>query len=79
MNKKSMIIGAIVVLIRKLMIPTMAMGWPSMMVAICFFSGVNLMVLGLVGEYVGRMFLGLNREPQYVVREVVEGKEDKKL
>ena len=73
------IIGAIVVLIRKLMIPTMAMGWPSMMVAICFFSGVNLMVLGLVGEYVGRMFLGLNREPQYVVREVVEGKEDKKL
>ena len=73
------IIGAIVVLIRKLMIPTMAMGWPSMMVAICFFSGVNLMVLGLVGEYVGRMFLGLSREPQYVVREVVEGKEDKKL
>ena len=71
------IIGAIAVVIRKLMIPTMALGWPSMMVAICFFSGVNLMVLGLVGEYVGRMFLGLNRDPQYVVREVLEGKETK--
>ncbi len=71
------IIGAIVVLVRKLLMPTMAMGWPSMMVAICFFSGINLMVLGLVGEYVGRMFLGLNRDPQYVVREVLEGKEDK--
>lgn len=69
------IIGALTVVIRKLMIPTMALGWPSMMVAICFFSGMNLMVLGLVGEYVGRMFLGLNRNPQYVVREVCEGKE----
>ena len=69
------IIGALAVVIRKLMIPTMALGWPSMMVAICFFSGMNLMVLGLVGEYVGRMFLGLNRNPQYVVREVCEGKE----
>ena len=70
------IIGALVVIIRKLMIPTMAIGWPSMMVAICFFSGINLMVLGLVGEYIGRMFLGLNREPQYVVREVLGGKDD---
>lgn len=69
------IIGAVVVFIRKLLVPTMALGWPSMMVAICFFSGINLMVLGLVGEYVGRMFLGLNRDPQYVVREVLDGKE----
>ena len=74
------ILGAAVVLIRKLLIPTMAMGWPSMMVAICFFSGVNLMVLGLVGEYVGRMFLGLNREPQYaVVREILHGTEKPKV
>lgn len=72
-------LGAVVVLIRKLMIPTMAMGWPSMMVAICFFSGVNLMVLGLVGEYVGRMFLGLNREPQYVVREIWQETEKPKV
>lgn len=69
------IIGAVAVFIRKLLVPTMALGWPSMMVAICFFSGINLMVLGLVGEYVGRMFLGLNRDPQYVVREVLDGKE----
>ncbi len=70
------IIGAIVIIIRKLLVPTMALGWPSMMVAICFFSGINLMVLGLVGEYVGRMFLGLNRDPQYVVREVLDAKKE---
>ena len=28
------------------------------------------MSLGLIGEYVGRMFLGMNREPQYVVRQI---------
>lgn len=71
-------IGAIVVFVRKLLVPSMALGWPSMMVAICFFSGINLMVLGLVGEYIGRMFLGLNRDPQYVVREVLDGKEEDK-
>lgn len=64
------ILGALVILIQKLIRPQMAIGWPSMMVAICFFSGINLLFLGLIGEYVGRMFLGMNRNPQYVVREV---------
>ena len=65
------IIGALVILIRKLLVPSMAVGWPSMMVAICFFSGINLLFMGLIGEYVGRMFLGMNRNPQYVIREIV--------
>ena len=64
------IIAAIVIIIRKLLVPAMAIGWPSIMVAICFFGGLNLMSLGLIGEYVGRMFLGMNREPQFVVREI---------
>ena len=66
------IIGAIVILIRKLLNPAMAMGWPSMMIAICFFSGINLMFLGLIGEYTGRIFMGMNNQPQYVVKEVIE-------
>lgn len=36
-----------------------------------FFRGVLLMAVGLVGEYVGRIYLFLNREPQFVVREIV--------
>ena len=64
------IIGAIVIVIRKLLRPSMALGWPSMMVAICFFSGINLLFLGLIGEYIGRMFLGMNKAPQYVVRKI---------
>lgn len=64
------IIAAIFIVIRKLLVPTMALGWPSMMVTICFFAGMNLMFLGLIGEYIGRMFLGMNKDPQYVVRQV---------
>ena len=65
------IIAAVVVLIRKILNPAMALGWPSLMIVICFFSGIQLMFLGLIGEYIGRMFLGLNRQPQYVIREVI--------
>ena len=45
-------------------------GWGSLMAAMLVFSGTQLMILGLVGEYVGRMFLTVNRRPQSVVREV---------
>jgi undecaprenyl-phosphate 4-deoxy-4-formamido-L-arabinose transferase len=43
------------------------------MAALLTFSGAQLIILGLVGEYVGRMFLTINRRPQSVVREVVRG------
>ena len=33
-------------------------------------AGVQLVVVGLIGEYLGRMFLAVNRKPQYLVREV---------
>lgn len=62
------IVAAIVVVIMKLVIPDMSMGWPSLMCAVSFFFGLNFMFLGMIGEYLGRMFLGMNREPQYVIK-----------
>jgi undecaprenyl-phosphate 4-deoxy-4-formamido-L-arabinose transferase len=50
-----------------------AFGWGSLMAALLIFSGTQLVILGLLGEYVGRMFLTVNRRPQSVVREVVRG------
>ena len=64
------LLGAVIIIIRKLLVPTMAVGWPSMMVAICFFSGINLLFMGLIGEYIGRMFLTMGKQPQFVVRKV---------
>lgn len=61
---------AVAVIIRKILHPVIALGWPSMMAAICFFSGVNLMFLGLIGEYIGRIFMSISNNPQFVVRRV---------
>ncbi|HKB56711.1 MAG TPA: glycosyltransferase family 2 protein [Lacunisphaera sp.] len=47
-----------------------AYGWGSLMGALLVFSGTQLVMLGLIGEYVGRMFLTVNRRPQSVVRSV---------
>lgn len=45
-------------------------GWGSLMGAMLVFSGTQLVMLGLIGEYVGRMFLTINGRPQSVVRSV---------
>jgi undecaprenyl-phosphate 4-deoxy-4-formamido-L-arabinose transferase len=41
------------------------------MAGILIFSGTQLVMLGLIGEYVGRMFITVNQRPQAVVREVL--------
>ena len=64
------ILAAIGVIILKFVRPATYIGWPSMMATICFFSGLNLMFMGIIGEYVGRIFLGMSKNPQYVVRKV---------
>jgi glycosyltransferase involved in cell wall biosynthesis len=46
-------------------------GWGWLMSALLIFSGTQLGLLGLIGEYVGRMFLAINQRPQAVVREIV--------
>lgn len=67
------IVTAIVVVIKKLLNPAMSMGWPSIMSAMSFFFGLNFLFMGLIGEYAGRIFLGMNKEPQYVVRNIIKG------
>ena len=66
------LIGIIAVVIRKIIRPVTAIGWPSLMVSIFFFSGLILIFMGLIGEYIGRIFLGMSNNPQYVVRRIDE-------
>ena len=47
-------------------------GWGSLMAALLVFSGTQLVLLGLIGEYIGRMFLTVNKRPQAVLRAVVK-------
>ena len=70
------VVGIVVVIVRKIIRPVTAIGWPSIMVAILFFSGLILIFMGLIGEYIGRIFLGMSNNPQYVVRRIdVHGSE----
>jgi undecaprenyl-phosphate 4-deoxy-4-formamido-L-arabinose transferase len=55
----------------RIMDPGSSPGWGSLMASLLVFSGMQLVLLGLIGEYVGRMFLTINQRPQSVVREVM--------
>lgn len=61
--------------VNKLIIhPDAPMGYSSMMAALLFIGGMLMLILGLIGEYVGRIYICINRSPQYVVaRETSRG------
>jgi glycosyltransferase involved in cell wall biosynthesis len=64
------VLGFVEVLIEGLLTGT-PRGWASVMAAVLLLAGVQLLMLGLLGEYLGRLFLTANKKPQFVVRDVV--------
>jgi len=52
--------------------PGIPLGYSALMVAISVFSGIQLMAIGMLGEYLGRMFLSQNKKPQYSIRKRYE-------
>jgi undecaprenyl-phosphate 4-deoxy-4-formamido-L-arabinose transferase len=46
-------------------------GWASLIVVVTLFSGLQLCVLGMIGEYLGRLFLTQNQAPQFIEREIL--------
>lgn len=64
-------LAAVVVVVKKMISPDIPAGWASTICVMVFFFGLVLMVLGIIGEYLGKMLLTLNHTPQYIVRETV--------
>ncbi len=56
-------------IIKKFVNPDVPMGFSSTMAAIVFFGGMIMLMLGLIGEYIGRIYISMNNSPQYVIRE----------
>jgi polyisoprenyl-phosphate glycosyltransferase len=48
-------------------------GWASIVIGIMFFSGINLLMLGIIGEYLGKMFIENKRRPNYIIGETNMG------
>ena len=62
------IISGIILIIRKLLIPNVAIGYTSLMATILFVGGIILITAGLLGEYIGRIYIIINQKPQYTIR-----------
>jgi undecaprenyl-phosphate 4-deoxy-4-formamido-L-arabinose transferase len=71
------VIFALGIFIRKLVHPSIDPGWSSIMVAIFFSLGVELFFIGMIGEYIGRTYMHINKEPQYIVKAKYNFDEDK--
>lgn len=60
---------ALIIIIQKIVLKdSVSAGWPSLMTVVLILNGAVMMMLGLVGEYVGRIYVTMNKSPQYVVK-----------
>ncbi|MFC3323684.1 glycosyltransferase family 2 protein [Mesorhizobium cantuariense] len=57
------------IIIQRLTHPEMQPGWASVIATILLIGGLQMVFLGILGEYLGRVYIRLNNTPQYVVRE----------
>lgn len=59
----------LVIIIKKLLIPDTPIGYSSIMASLLFIGGVLMFIMGMIGEYIGRIYINQNKAPQYVIRE----------
>lgn len=64
-------ISGIVIVLKKLLNPNIWIGYSSTMAVILFIGGIIMLILGMIGEYIGRIYISINNAPQYVVRDTV--------
>ena len=62
-------VWGIYLIINKLINPLVAIGYTSTVAVILFIGGMTMLMLGLLGEYIARMFISINNLPQFIVRE----------
>lgn len=59
------------IIVHKLINPSTPLGYSSMMAVFLFIGGMIMIMLGIIGEYIGRIYISLNEAPQYVIRRKV--------
>lgn len=57
--------------VKKFINPNVPIGYSAIMAAVVFLGGMVMLMLGLIGEYIGRIYISLNNSPQYVIKECI--------
>lgn len=63
------LVGLIIVMVRALTVGGSAAGWPSLVVIMLLIGGIQLFCLGILGQYISKIYLETKHRPQYLVRE----------
>lgn len=61
---------ALFFIVEKILHPHLVPGWTTIIVLILFFGGLQSTFLGIIGEYIGKNYLDVNKTPQWVVKEI---------
>ena len=64
-------IFGIVTVVRKFVVPNISIGWSSTVSIMLFIGGLIMLMLGMIGEYIGRIYISINNSPQYVIKEKI--------
>lgn len=64
-------IYGIIVIVGKFINPLRPVGYSSLMCILLFIGGIIMIILGLIGEYVGRIYISINNSPQYVIKDKI--------
>jgi putative glycosyltransferase len=71
-------IAIVTVIIQKFALGVDVAGWASVIVALSFFGGLQILSIGVIGTYLGKVFNEVKRRPRYIVSEIIHKEEEHK-
>ena len=66
-------VSAIFVVINKIVKPDVSTGWSSLISVLLFIGGIQMIIMGLIGEYIGRIYEEVKERPMYIIAERIDG------
>lgn len=72
-------IYALCIIINKFLNPAVVIGWTSVICSVMVLGGLNLFMVGLLGEYIGRIYISINNAPQFVIRQRINLEKHKEI